>query len=61
MKIGMAYLKGISIERDFDRKVLQWYERALAIREKAHGKEHPDTAAFYNNIVNVYKKQGVQK
>jgi tetratricopeptide (TPR) repeat protein len=32
--------------------------KALAIREKALGKEHPDTIATYENIAEVYKHQG---
>jgi tetratricopeptide (TPR) repeat protein len=37
---------------------LGWYRKALAIREKALGTEHPDTATTYNNIAGVYKDQG---
>jgi len=36
----------------------QLLERALAIREKALGSEHPDTAASLNNLANVLKTQG---
>ena len=33
--------------------------RALAIREKALGPEHPDTAASLNNFVGLLQAQGV--
>jgi tetratricopeptide (TPR) repeat protein len=39
-------------------KALEWYCKALAIHEKAFGKEHPDTAKVYDNIAIVYGKQG---
>jgi tetratricopeptide (TPR) repeat protein len=34
------------------------YERALAIREKALGPEHPNTAASLNNLASLLKDQG---
>ena len=37
---------------------VQWYNKALAIREKVLGAEHPDTATTYNNIAGVYDSQG---
>ena len=37
---------------------LEWHNKALAIREKKLGLEHPDTATTYNNIATVYKAQG---
>ena len=37
---------------------LEWYEKALAIREKVLGKDHPDTATTYNNIAGVYSRKG---
>ena len=39
-------------------KALEWYEKALAIKEKVLGKEHPSTATTYNNIAGVYESQG---
>ena len=39
-------------------KALEYYEKALAISERVLGKEHPDTAATYNNIAVVYRAQG---
>ena len=39
-------------------KALEWYQKALNIREKILGPDHPDTAATYNNIAAVYSKQG---
>jgi Tetratricopeptide repeat len=34
------------------------YERALAIREKALGAEHPDTGASLNNLAGLLRAQG---
>ena len=36
----------------------QLHRRALAIREKVVGPEHPDTAASLNNLAEVYSDQG---
>ena len=38
-------------------KALDYYFKALDIREKVLGKEHPDTATSYNNIGLTYKSQ----
>ena len=38
-------------------KALEWYEKALAIREKVLGEEHPDTASTYNNMATTFEKQ----
>lgn len=35
-------------------KALEYYMKALAIREKVLGREHPDTATTYNNIGVLY-------
>ncbi|MDR0460845.1 MAG: DUF2225 domain-containing protein [Nitrososphaerota archaeon] len=40
-------------------QALQWYFKALAIREKVLGKGHPSTATTYGNIAGVYCRQGV--
>jgi tetratricopeptide (TPR) repeat protein len=34
------------------------YQRALAIREKALGRDHPDVAQTLHNLANVYLSQG---
>ena len=34
------------------------YKRALAIREKQLGPEHPDTATSLNNLAGLYHAQG---
>ena len=34
------------------------YQRSLAIREKALGKEHPDVATSLNSLANLYTNQG---
>ncbi|MDR1796756.1 MAG: tetratricopeptide repeat protein, partial [Clostridiales Family XIII bacterium] len=39
-------------------KALELYDKALAIREKVLGKEHPVTAAIYGHIADVYHEQG---
>ena len=42
---------------DYD-KALEYLLKALAIREKVLGTEHPSTATSYNNIGMVYDNQG---
>ena len=37
---------------------IEYYAKALLIREKVLGKEHPNTANTYNNIALVYHHQG---
>ncbi|MCL2399666.1 MAG: tetratricopeptide repeat protein, partial [Defluviitaleaceae bacterium] len=37
---------------------LELYERAIKIREKVLGLDHPSTATSYNNIAGVYTSQG---
>ena len=39
-------------------KALEMHRKALAIKEKVLGTEHPDTAASYNNIGVVYRDMG---
>ena len=39
-------------------KAMEYYGKALAIRERVVGAEHPDTATTYNNIGGVYCAQG---
>jgi tetratricopeptide (TPR) repeat protein len=39
-------------------KAKSLYERALAIHEKIHGKEHPDVATSLNNLALLHKTQG---
>ncbi|MCL2496557.1 MAG: tetratricopeptide repeat protein, partial [Clostridiales bacterium] len=39
-------------------QALKWLRKALDIREKVLGKEHPDTAQSYNNIGWPHKNQG---
>jgi hypothetical protein len=34
------------------------YQRSLAIREKALGPDHPDTALSLNNLAELYRNQG---
>jgi len=35
-------------------KALEYYQKALAIRKKVLGDEHPDTAGSYNNMAILY-------
>ena len=37
-------------------KALEYQEKALAIRLKAYGEEHPDTATSYNNVGSSYSE-----
>ncbi|MFC2032217.1 tetratricopeptide repeat protein, partial [Chloroflexota bacterium] len=37
------------------------YKRALEIREKVLGPEHPDTATSLNNLAGLYNDQGLYK
>ena len=39
-------------------KALEFHTKALNIREKVLGKDHPDTAFSYNNIGSVYYRMG---
>ena len=39
-------------------QLLEWFDKALNIREKVLGKEHPNTAMTYNNIAIVHGTQG---
>ena len=36
-------------------KALEYYLKALSVKEKALDTEYPDTAVTYNNIASVYK------
>jgi len=40
------------------RRALPLFERALAIREKALGAEHPDTVSSLNNLAEVHRSMG---
>ena len=37
------------------------YKRALAIREKALGPDHPDVAQSLNNLADLYSAQGLRR
>ena len=39
-------------------KALEYYWKALEIRERVLGTDHPDTAATYNNMASVFYAQG---
>ncbi len=40
------------------KKALEYYRKALAIREEKLGRDHPDTGSTYNNIALVYDRLG---
>ncbi len=44
--------------QDVYEKALEYYGKALAIRERVLGPENPSTAATYNNIAELYRAQG---
>jgi len=54
----MHQLGGYAYETANYADALEWCQKALAIREKVLGTEHPDTAASYNNIGSVYYSMG---
>ena len=37
---------------------IEYYAKALLIREKVLGKDHPNTSTTYNNMADVYEKKG---
>jgi len=39
-------------------KALKWHQKALNLKEKTLGKEHPSIAITYNNITGIYYNQG---
>jgi tetratricopeptide (TPR) repeat protein len=49
---------GNSYARASPAKALEYYEQALALREAALGKEHPDVAASCNNCANILVRVG---
>jgi tetratricopeptide (TPR) repeat protein len=51
---GARWLKHTALYSD----ALKWHKKALAIREKVLGADHPDTATTYNNIAGVYYSLG---
>ncbi len=53
LNIGAVYAgKG-----DLENALVQ-YQKALKIQTRVFGSDHPDVAASYNNIGEVYRKQG---
>ena len=51
--IGLVYAgKG-----EFENALVQ-HQKALEIRTRVFGSDHPDVAASYNNIGSVYDSQG---
>ena len=39
-------------------KALEYYDKALKVRERVLGSGHPSTATTYNNMAGVYQAQG---
>ena len=50
--IGVVYEK-----KDFENALVQ-HQKALEIRTRVFGSDHPNVAASYNNIGVVYEKKG---
>ena len=48
-------IAGVYYSQGAYQKTLEWYEKALAIREKVLGKEHPDTVETRCNIADIRK------
>jgi tetratricopeptide (TPR) repeat protein len=48
---------GLQQQCDYPQ-ALEWYKKALIIREKVFGKEHQSTAGTCNNIAGIYRVQG---
>ena len=51
--IGVVYGKRGDIDKE-----LKYYMKALAIREKSLGKNHPSTKLTYKNIMTTYERLG---
>ncbi|WP_322512085.1 tetratricopeptide repeat protein, partial [Chloroflexus sp.] len=51
-------LAGLLYQQGDDAAARPLYERALAIRERALGPEHPDTATSLNNLAGLLYQQG---
>ena len=51
--IGLVYQKKGDIEN-----ALVQHQKALEIRTRVFGSDHPDVAASYNNIAIIYQNQG---
>ena len=60
VKAGRIYHEaGFGLNRQGDyARALEWYYKALVIKEKVLGMEHPNTATTYNNIAIVFDNQG---
>jgi tetratricopeptide (TPR) repeat protein len=56
-QLAGMYEEGIGTGADY-AKALRWRKRAVGLSEHLQGKEHPETATTYNNIAEVYDKQG---
>lgn len=54
----MNNLAGVYREQGEYEKALEYYGKALDIRENVLGSEHLDTASTYNNVAGVYLDQG---
>ena len=51
-------LANINYHQGDYEKAFRYYEKALVIRERVLGADHPDIAAIYNNMAVVYSEQG---
>jgi TPR repeat protein len=56
-QLAKIHEDGIGTGIDY-AKALEWRKRAVVLGEQIYGKEHPDTAATYNKIAELYVAQG---
>ena len=59
--ISLNQLGLVALEQEKYKEAQDYFDNALAIREKALGKEHPDTAQTLDNLAAVYDAQGNSK
>lgn len=57
-KTGYINIAGVYFAQGNYKKAFEYFEKALAIREKELGVDHPDTAITYNNMGKVYHVSG---
>ncbi len=60
VKVGALFnnLAEVYYRQGFYEKALDYYRKALSIRELILGNEHPDTAHTYNNLASIFNNLG---